>query len=163
MRVIFLDIDGVLNTNQVHNPRGFPYVVEDRLVDRFNRLVERTSARVVLMSTWRLDPIGLLAAKHFRITFSDVTPDMPDGARSAEILAWLKAHPEVERFVVLDDTDDGFETLPFFQTSMDDGLTPDISDGIEAYLLGHRHTSMRQPTSTLLTDGLAAVTNSIAR
>jgi hypothetical protein len=128
MKVIFLDIDGVLNTTETHNPRGFPYVVEQHLVERFNRLVDQTGAAVVLISTWRLDPIGLLAARHFGVTITDCTPDTPDQPRADEITSWLRDHPEVTRFAVVDDTQDGFENLPFFQTDRTRGLTQDVAD-----------------------------------
>ena len=60
MKVIFLDIDGVLNCAKTPNPRKLPYIVDPRLLRRFARLVKRTKAKVVLSSTWRYDPAGLL-------------------------------------------------------------------------------------------------------
>jgi hypothetical protein len=63
MKVIFLDIDGVLNCNKTTNPRGLPFVVDRRLLARFRRLLDRTGAKVVLSSTWRYDPAGLFSAK----------------------------------------------------------------------------------------------------
>ena len=42
MKVIFLDIDGVLNSASTPNPRKFPYIVDDRLLARFKELVRRT-------------------------------------------------------------------------------------------------------------------------
>ena len=60
MKVIFLDIDGVLNCIGSFNRtktrfNGF-VGMDPTLVARFNSLVEKTGARVVLSSTWRLDP-----------------------------------------------------------------------------------------------------------
>ena len=103
MKVIFLDIDGVLNCKETPNPRKFPYVVDKRLLARFRRLIERTGAKVVLSSTWRYDPAGVFSAKHWGIPFMDLTPDLPKRPRRDEILAWLKKHPRVTRFVVIDD------------------------------------------------------------
>src|SRR5689334_14670437 len=71
MKVIFLDIDGVLNCSKTPNPRDFPYIVDKKLLARFKKLLERTGARVVLSSTWRCDPVGLFAAKHYGIPFFD--------------------------------------------------------------------------------------------
>ena len=62
MKIIFLDIDGVLNCTRTPNPRKFPYIVDQGLLKRFLTLRERTGAEVVLASTWRYEPIGLLAA-----------------------------------------------------------------------------------------------------
>jgi hypothetical protein len=57
--------------------------------------LDKSKVKVVLLSTWRYDPVGVFAAKHSRISFSDVTPDMPRRPRRDEILAWLKKHPDV--------------------------------------------------------------------
>ena len=65
MKVIFLDIDGVLNCRKTPNPRKLPYIVDPKLLKRFKRLVERTGAKVVLASTWRYDPAGLFSARHW--------------------------------------------------------------------------------------------------
>ena len=93
MKVIFLDIDGVLNCDRTPNPRKFPYVVDRKLLARFKRIVKRTGAKVVLSSTWRYDPAGLFSAKYHGIPFIGVTPDMPHRPRRDEILAWLKNIP----------------------------------------------------------------------
>src|SRR5438105_1935022 len=103
MKVIFLDIDGVLTCDDTPNPRKFPYVVDRKLLSRLKRLLATTGAKVVLTSTWRLDPIGLLAARHWGIPFIGATPDLPDRSRSEEVRSWLKKHPNVTRFVVIDD------------------------------------------------------------
>ena len=89
MKVIFLDIDGVLNCDKTPNPRNFPYVVDKKLLARLILLLDRTGARVVLTSSWRCDPVGLLAAKHWRVPFVDVSPDRPKSPRCKEILSWL--------------------------------------------------------------------------
>src|ERR1700736_3322230 len=80
MKVIFLDIDGVLNCTKTPNPRKFPYIVDRRLLRRFERLVARTKAKVVLSSTWRYDPAGLFSARHWGIRFIDVIPDLSEAA-----------------------------------------------------------------------------------
>jgi hypothetical protein len=81
MKVIFLDIDGVLNCANTPNPRKFPYVVDKRLLTRLQRLLKRTGAKAVLSSSWRLDPVGLFAAKHWAVPFIDVCPDKPRSPR----------------------------------------------------------------------------------
>ena len=126
MKVIFLDIDGVLNCKKTPNPRSLPYMIDRRLLARFKRLLKRTRAKVVLTSTWRYDPAGLFSAKRWGIPFISVTPDMPKRPRHDEIRAWLKKHPQVTRFVVIDDEDDGLDDLPLFQPSATTGLTGEI-------------------------------------
>ena len=106
MKVIFLDIDGVLNSDSTPNPRKFPYIVDKRLLARFQELAIKTGATVVLSSSWRVDPVGRLAAKLYKVPFDDICPDTPDAPRCEEIQSWLRQHPEATRYVVLDDDDD---------------------------------------------------------
>ena len=142
-RIIFLDIDGVLNCKRTPNPRKLPYIVDPALLDRFKRLLHQTGAAVVLSSTWRYDPAGLFSAKHWGITFIDVIPDMPDQPRRDEIVAWLKTRSDVSRFAVLDDEDDELDQLPLFQPSASTGISQKIVDGLAAYLLGTTDKDMR--------------------
>ena len=81
MKVIFLDIDGVLNSDETPNPRRFPYIVDHQLLGRFRELIAKTGATVVLSSTWRVDPVGRLAAKFYEVPFDDICPDLPDAPR----------------------------------------------------------------------------------
>lgn len=66
MKIIFLDIDGVLNSNDwyvyrrdnvpmdsVHAQYPF-YELDPRAVKNLNRLINETGAKVVISSTWRL-------------------------------------------------------------------------------------------------------------
>jgi hypothetical protein len=143
MKVIFLDIDGVLNCEKTRNPRKFPYVVDKKLLARFEKLLDRTGAKVVLSSTWRCDPVGLLAAKYWRVPFIDVCPDRPRSPRRNEILAWLSDHPRITRFAVIDDEDDELDDLPLFQPSSKTGLTAQLSKGVERYLKGDTDETLR--------------------
>jgi hypothetical protein len=146
VKVIFLDIDGVLNCTNTPNPREFPYIVDPKLLKRLKRLLQRTGAKVVLSSTWRYDPAGLFSAKHWGIPFIDVIPDMPKRPRRDEVLAWLKTHPKARRFVVIDDEDDELDQLPLFQPSQNTGLTDSIAKGVADYLDGKTDEDMRRNT-----------------
>jgi HAD domain in Swiss Army Knife RNA repair proteins len=143
MKIIFLDIDGVLNCKTTPNPRNFPYIVDKKLLVRLHRLLYKSKAKVVLSSTWRYDPVGVFAAKHWGIPFIDVTPDIPRRPRRDEILAWLKKHPDVKRFAVIDDDDDELDDLPLFQPSPDAGLTRKVANGVCRYLAGKTDEDMR--------------------
>jgi hypothetical protein len=143
MKVIFLDIDGVLNCDKTPNARKFPYIVDKKLLARFQKLLDRTGAKVVLSSSWRCDPLGRLAARHYGVPVFDVCPDKPRSPRCKEMTAWLSGHPTVTRYVVLDDEDDGLDKLPLFQPSSKTGLTPEIVRGIEKYLNGETDETMR--------------------
>jgi hypothetical protein len=143
MKALFLDIDGVLNCEATPNPRKLPYIVDEQLLARFRRLVDATQATVVLSSTWRVDPVGRLAARFYEVPFDDVCPDMPGAPRCEELVSWLRAHPEVTRYAVIDDSDDCLDELPLFQPSAKTGLTPEMADGIENYLAGRSDKDMR--------------------
>ena len=60
MRVIFLDIDGVLNhcgtrsTRLVSDAEPLPLPIAPECLTRLNRLVVETGAKIVISSTWRL-------------------------------------------------------------------------------------------------------------
>jgi hypothetical protein len=142
-RIIFLDIDGVLNCKSTPNPRKLPYIVDPPLLERFKGVIERTGAKVVLSSTWRYDPAGLFSARHWGIPFVDVIPDMPHQPRRDEIITWLKTHGNDARFAVLDDEDDELDELPLFQPSAATGITEEIAEGMAAYLLEETDKDMR--------------------
>ena len=157
MKVLFTDIDGVLNCHQTPNPRKFPYIVDKSLLARFKKLIEDSGARVVLTSTWRYDPAGLFSAQHWGIPFDDVVPDMSGRPRRDEILSWLSSHPEISRFAVLDDDDDELDNLPLFQPSPRVGLTEDICDGLRDYFAKRSGKDMRRSGIVRTIQNLAAM------
>jgi HAD domain in Swiss Army Knife RNA repair proteins len=129
VNVVFLDIDGVLNSDAWFArspPRdwGLDHL-DPEAVARVERLASDTAARIVISSTWRLvcpldDIRAMLAAKGLRALIVDCTPEIPaefaEGrVRAKEIASWLDAHAchaprrgdePVERFVILDDLED---------------------------------------------------------
>jgi hypothetical protein len=157
MKILFLDIDGVLNSTRTANPRKLPYIVEQNLLTRFKTILKRTGAKVVLSSTWRYDPAGLFSAKHHGIPFIGVTPDMPRRPRRDEILAWLKKHPKVTRFAVIDDDDDELDELPLFQPSASKGLDARIANGVINYINGQTEKDMRKNYLRRLVENARAV------
>jgi hypothetical protein len=156
MKVIFTDIDGVLNCRKTPNPRKLPYVVDQQLLARFKGVLQATGARVVLSSTWRYDPAGLFSAKHWGIPFDGVVPDFPGKPRRDEILGWLARNPGVTRYAVLDDEDDELDELPLFQPSNRRGLTDDICAGLTQYLQGISDRDMRRSAILRLCQNLRA-------
>lgn len=81
--------------------------------------------------------------KHWKIPVFDVCPDLPDDARFKEIKVWLSAHPNVQRYAVIDDEDDDLDDLPLFQPSSDTGLTTAIVARAAAYLNEESDRTMR--------------------
>jgi hypothetical protein len=148
MKVIFLDVDGVLNNQTLLYHYGFDYI-DEGMVDLLKSVVFATKAKVVLSSTWRLDrhSYGLvkktLEAKGMEI-YSKTTKIERSGGwgvpghvdRVEEILDWLGKHPKVDRYAVVDDMDDagaGIEAN-FFQTDLEKGLTSEIASRIIIHL-----------------------------
>jgi HAD domain in Swiss Army Knife RNA repair proteins len=157
MKIIFSDVDGVLNTRRTPNPRKFPYVADPKLVARLHAVLERTGAQIVRTSTWRYDPAGLFSARHWGIPFIDITPDLPKEPRRNEILAWLRDHPGVTRFAVLDDEDDELDGLPLFQPSAVMGLTEQMAQGLVDYLAGSTDQDMRSSRFSRIFQNLHAI------
>lgn len=133
MRIIFLDIDGVLNNRKSLMRQAelkTLWLMDEDCVDRLNRIVDLTSAEIVISSSWRhglqLTEIQEVLAKHgFRFTARviDHTPRRINNEqiikqatkgiglklsmsipRAWEILEWLHGNQErTESFVILDD------------------------------------------------------------
>lgn len=124
MKVIFLDVDGVLNSLDCKALIEGYYFVEDEKIIRLKELVDKTGAKVVLSSTWRY---GWYAMEHvaepdegdlreirffkalreklrqFDIELLSYTEDF--GRRGEEIRKWLddwNGEP-IESYVILDD------------------------------------------------------------
>jgi Swiss Army Knife RNA repair-like protein len=157
MKIVFLDVDGVLNSKQTPNPRKFPFIVDSALLGRLKRLLEITGAQVVLDSNWRYDPVGLLAAKYFEVPFIDTTPDLPGQPRCNPIREWLRRHPNVERFIVIDDEDDELDDLPLFQPLRRDGLSDEIVDAAADYLNGKTDKDLRRNKLVRIFQNLSAL------
>jgi hypothetical protein len=151
-RVIFLDIDGVLNTVSYLSKAGRADAIDPSRVELLNDLVARTEATVVLSSAWRVYyglegvQIKYLIPAGFKGRIMCVTPDLQASlnlpfkiSRGIEIACWLHLNP-TERFVILDDSDD---VAPFkdylVQTSFyaykDGGLQPKHIRAAEEILL----------------------------
>ena len=126
MKIIFFDIDGVLNSHQYDADRGTAEgnVDVSRLL-LLKQLVDQTGAKIVLTSSWRYhwDPAGECTDEigkeledtfgEFEIYLYDKTPDL-DNDRAKEINKWLAMNRDVDAFVVIDDIKFGwYELAPF--------------------------------------------------
>lgn len=121
MKVIFLDIDGVLNSVRTAVAYGgYPHALEERegfddvAIRMIRGLCEANDIQVVLSSAWRLHCDYRDVGKAFSLPIIDRTPSML-GPRGKEIADWLGRHPEVDRFAILDDDSDMLDVqMPFF-------------------------------------------------
>jgi hypothetical protein len=136
MKVLFLDIDGVLNSEAYFGRYRGAYGIEGRLAALVRRIKKRTGAKIVLSSSWRgsIENERYIARK-VGVLF-DRTPHLASMVRGEEIKQWLDQHPEVMSYAILDDDSDMLpEQLPhFFQTSWKTGITEEIATAVERHL-----------------------------
>lgn len=146
MKILFLDIDGVCNNRRTRERQGdSKYIgIKPELAQLVRDIVAATDCKVVLSSSWRLFPNSEKWASDHVCEFYDKTIDMQKGSvwgvteRGHEIKDWLDHHPEVTKYAILDDNSDMLpeQMSSFFQTTWDDGLTPEIRDRVIGHLNG---------------------------
>lgn len=150
--LVFLDIDGVLNAHEFNHECLCGQIHREK-VERLNRVLRATGARVVLSSAWRylvhrdemnlmgmewlLRSHGMLAGRLAGITRMDTMVDRPtyDGTpgswpltneRGEQVREWLAINtPHEVPYIVIDDLDLGISEAghPFVQTDGSIGLT----------------------------------------
>lgn len=156
MKLIFLDIDGVLNSQQWHESekcqsignsiqRHFdPYCIE-----LLNQIVSQTQAKVIISSSWRFRPLMELKDIFTSIGFngkiygktpmvSSYDTDSP-APRGMEIQEWIEDNQRKFkspfRYAILDDEQDFLENQQqhFFQTNPEIGLDLETSNRVIAF------------------------------
>jgi hypothetical protein len=152
--LIFLDIDGVLNTHE-WDARAVSSPVHRHKVELLNTILENTSAKIVLSSAWRylvhrgemnltglgwlLRSHGVLADRLVGITRKDTPDEHPlkntsgkplmycvPNERGRQISDWRTENWHTGPYVVIDDLDLGITDAghPFVQTNGGIGMTP---------------------------------------
>ena len=119
MKILFLDIDGVLNSERSSAALGgYPHDFSERELAKFDpvalalvrKLLDATGASVVLSTSWRSTFTCEQVEHGLGIPVVGATPDLGgDWCRADEIAHWLAAHPEVTRFAIVDDLPMDFE------------------------------------------------------
>lgn len=140
MKVLFLDIDGVLCTHMswfLHGHVWFESEGVSGKLDEFGvKFVEQLikhDVKIVLSSTWRKGVSVEEWNEKFSFKIIDKTVSLWGGTvRGDEIKEWLDRHPDVEKYVIVDDDSD---MLPeqmdnFVQTKYGSGLTFDVAKEI---------------------------------
>jgi len=127
MKVVFLDLDGVLNSTDYldNDPRATIIVVSGPegllapdMVECLNRITSATGASIVMTTAWRyhLDQERLVQALEragVDAPVIDRTPILPGETRRTEVQEWLDVHPEVTSFVILEDGHNMGHLKPF--------------------------------------------------
>ena len=154
MKVIFLDIDGVINNRASmsrHSETKTIYNVDPDCISNLNVLCMDSGAYCVLSSTWRRRwPVAALLQflrdQGFLGWIIDRTPWLSGEERGVEIAAYLnecieKKYP-IESFVILDDDSDMGPLLPHLvKTDHVLGLTRDDVGRALEILNGETHES----------------------
>jgi hypothetical protein len=130
MKVVFLDVDGVLNDAVTTKDLMNDALKKDHL-DCLKTIIDVTGAKIVLSSTWRLFPGARNDVKNALRTvgfeFIDKTKELRD--RASEVQEWLSRHPDVEQFVILDDEEiSGKFPNNLVQTTFYQGLLPEHAE-----------------------------------
>ena len=115
MNVVFLDFDGVLNSRRFR-ASTFDMIDEKHMVF-LDRIVKATGAKIVLGKT----------------------PVLKDRGRAQEIQCWLDSRPDIERYVILDDSPFGWGKLSghLVRTGgLTDGLDAETAEAAIAILSG---------------------------
>jgi len=133
MKVIFLDIDGVLNTKETYdnmyrnNSLGayLEVPIDKFRLEYLKTIIDETDAKIVLSSSFRsffarkeneLVPISAKGRNlynwflKYEIDIFDVTP-VNGRTREDEIKEWLISRDDVEEFIILDDDPTIFNDL----------------------------------------------------
>lgn len=148
MKVIFLDIDGVLNHEQHYKwlmetdeptelQRVYPYSeFNPKSCQLLNDIIKETGAKIVVSSSWRLDGVARLNGLFKHVGLPNIYGITPvfiphNKVRGDEIKKWLSEHPEVDKYIILDDDTDMLpEQMPFFikTNPYDDGLNNKVKN-----------------------------------
>ena len=146
-RLIFLDVDGVLNSmsfaKKMLDEEGVRVFREDILDRRclllLKDIVDKTGAKIVVSSAWRRIPRAFQHLKEWLEQYSmevyDVTPYV-GVERGNDITAWFNRNPGEYRYVILDDDSDMTTHMEHLvHTNFHDrGLTRSLADRCIAIL-----------------------------
>ena len=166
-KVIFLDFDGVMNTERYIAERrrnGLPvsdrygYLFDPEAVENLRRIIDATGAEVVISSSWRLEGeermkdmwheralpgqlIGI-TGQSLHANFPMSAGETAGAAKGEEIRGWLKEHASKPyRYVIFDDEADiRPEQRPhFIQTDPRIGITRADAERAIQILNGEDH------------------------
>lgn len=129
--IIFLDIDGVLNTARGKNhwrnskkKKTYTFHADfcPDAISNLNKIIEQSGAKIVISSYWRsFFPLKTLQVifKEYEIQgevidtlrLADQVHHLADTSRGGLIQYWMKEHYKPETYVIIDDNDSGISPL----------------------------------------------------
>jgi hypothetical protein len=167
MKYLFLDIDGVLNTGCYQDllMKSEQDIIDEDgalfnpiAIENLKYIVEKTSAKIVLTSTWRMDGIEAMRemwerrrmpsyiygiTPHSITRFADIDTHNEwfkhaICSRGMEVNEWLQRNSKgTNAYAIIDDEDDFlfFQAKHVALTNPYDGLTKEIADMVIQILL----------------------------
>ena len=143
-RILFLDIDGVLNSEEYYkncnnSSENFSRF-DSSSVSLIKSLIEEFSLKIVISSTWRYGAVDRLMHELKKNKLLDYlyhdwfTPVIHPAHRGTEIKLWLDLHPEVADYVIIDDDDNMLEEQKnyFVRTSLHLGMNNEHYNRVRA-------------------------------
>lgn len=142
MKILFLDIDGVVNHQEFYKRRendetlkSLPYPLcefDPLVVDRINYILDETNSKLVISSSWRFNEHlqNIFDNVGFKHKIYDITPYGMGKCRGHEIKEWLNKHTDVTNYVIIDDDSDMLKEQKkhFIRTSELTGLTSKLTE-----------------------------------
>ena len=111
MKVIFLDVDGVLNSNAYvdytlkNNVKGILEEIDPKTIDMLKYALDVTDAQIVVSSSWRnirkFEQLKELFLR-YGINLDEKTPVLGH-ERGLEIKQYLEEHVDIDQYLILDD------------------------------------------------------------
>ena len=141
MKVLFLDIDGVVNCRTtVQRHQGF-IGIDPMMAFRVGKIQLDTDCVFVLSSDWRhsKDGVDEVEARVGKIIDKTKSLEFPYNIqRGYEIDEWLGRHPEVVKYAILDDNNTmlSHQIPNFFHTTWENGITEEIMNNVIKHLNG---------------------------
>ncbi len=143
-RILFLDIDGVLNSeeyyrNSSNSGKDFSRF-DPSSVSLLKAIVEEFSLKIVISSTWRYGAVDRLMHELKKNKLLDYlyhdwfTPVIHPAHRGTEIKLWLDLHPEVSDYVIIDDDNNILEEQKnnYVKTSLHLGMNNEHYNRVRA-------------------------------
>ena len=137
MKIIFLDIDGVLNSSQWYDSLDGPAItmdsdIDDNALSLLINYIKKNDLSVVITSSWRESTLKdtvrcFNKCKLRRLTkyIIGVTPRTYERIRGKEIDIWMsRCGGDIDEFVIIDDDDfDIHQKKHLVHTNWETGLT----------------------------------------
>lgn len=146
-KILIIDIDGVLYTSdhfkwlcskRKPTKDKYGFIFDPTCVKRFNKIIRKTGAKIVISSSWRSSGIKVMIQCFIdRGVKGEIIGLTPVGTlnklyfkRSDEIKDWLKDNGTPDRLAIIDDVDLSKYFDDFYKTKMSTGITEKLMNEI---------------------------------